>query len=195
MFAAADKSSAVREGGNTLVKQMVEVRAPVHVTMEICPPDISSVHVHGPNMTKLALCSAQAHGGAAVLKAAQSLGGGQKAPAVQLLAKHDVQPSSGAAALVLAAPASPGKRDAAAACCVMAAAVSCVVAETSMLLYWRAYAEMAGICRSGTSCMCSCRQDHIRSSSPRIAAGPPTAAGHCLPKCSGALGMAVACTV
>ena len=30
VFAAADKSSAVREGGNTLVKQMVEVRTPVH---------------------------------------------------------------------------------------------------------------------------------------------------------------------
>ena len=82
-------------------------------------------------MTKLALCHAQAHGGAAVLKAAQSLGGGQKAPALQLLAKHDVQPGSGAAAAVPAAPASPGKRDAAAACCVMAAAVSCVVVETS----------------------------------------------------------------
>jgi hypothetical protein len=77
-----------------------------------------------------------------VLKAAQSLGGGQKAPALQLLAKHDVQPGSGAAAPVPAAPASPGKRDAAAACCVLAAAVSWVVAETSMLLYRQGYAEM-----------------------------------------------------
>ena len=102
---------------------------------------VQCTNMHGPDTTKLALCSAQAHGGAAVLKTAQSLGGGQKAPALQLLAKHDVQPGSGAAAPVPAAPASPGNRNAAAACCVMAAAVSCVVAETSMLLYGRGYAE------------------------------------------------------
>lgn len=54
----------------------------------------------------------QAHGGAAVLKAAQSLGGSQKGPALQLLVKHDVQPGSAAAAAAPAAAAaviSPGK--------------------------------------------------------------------------------------
>jgi hypothetical protein len=140
--------------------------------------------MHGPDTTKLALCSAQAHGGAAVLKAAQSLGGGQKAPALQLLAKHDVQPGSGAAAPVPAAPASPGKRDFAAASCVVAAAASCGVAETSMLSYGRVYAEMR------YSGICSCRPHHICSSGPRLTAGPPTATGHCFPECSGTLSTA-----
>lgn len=85
-------------------------------------------------MTKLALCPAQHHGGAAVLKAAQSLGGGQKAPALQLLAKHDVQPGSGAAAPVPAAPASPGKHEAAAACCVMAPTFDRVVCKDKHLI-------------------------------------------------------------
>jgi len=47
----------------------------------------------------------QAHGDAAVLKAAQSLGSKDRAPAVQLLAKHGVQPSSVAAAAAAQASA------------------------------------------------------------------------------------------
>ena len=45
VFAAADKSSEVREGGNTLVKRMVEVRAdhPLRVTYA---HELRSVQVH-----------------------------------------------------------------------------------------------------------------------------------------------------